>query len=108
MQVRASTAPEPQSACQAWEADNRRRHTRARPNHPRRRTPWPQKAQTYNGYCVKCKEKRDFEGTVEVTKTGMNMAKGKCPVCGTTVNRILGKGLTTPRVETLAPAARRT
>jgi hypothetical protein len=46
---------------------------------------------TYNGYCVKCKEKRDFEGTVEVSKTGMNMAKGKCPVCGTTVNRILGK-----------------
>ena len=30
----------------------------------------------YNGYCVKCKEKRDFEGTVEVSKTGMNMAKG--------------------------------
>lgn len=49
------------------------------------------KAQTYNGYCVKCKEKRDFTGTVEVSKTGMNMAKGKCPVCGTTVNRILGK-----------------
>jgi uncharacterized protein DUF5679 len=46
---------------------------------------------TYNGYCVKCKEKRDFQGTVEVSKTGMNMAKGKCPVCGTTVNRILGK-----------------
>ncbi len=48
-------------------------------------------ADTYNGYCVKCKEKRDFQGTVEVSKTGMNMAKGKCPVCGTTVNRILGK-----------------
>lgn len=48
-------------------------------------------AQTYNGYCVKCKEKRDFEGRVEVSKTGMNMAKGQCPVCGTTVNRILGK-----------------
>jgi hypothetical protein len=48
-------------------------------------------AQSYNGYCVKCKEKRDFEGRVEVSKTGMNMAKGKCPVCGTTVNRILGK-----------------
>jgi uncharacterized protein DUF5679 len=47
--------------------------------------------QTYNGYCVKCKEKRDFEGSVEVSKTGMKMAKGKCPVCGTTVNRILGK-----------------
>jgi Domain of unknown function (DUF5679) len=48
-------------------------------------------ANTYNGYCVKCKEKRDFEGNVEVSKTGMNMAKGKCPVCGTTINRILGK-----------------
>ncbi|MGH3681910.1 MAG: DUF5679 domain-containing protein [Natronosporangium sp.] len=48
-------------------------------------------AQTYNGYCVKCKAKRDFEGTVAVSKTGMRMAKGKCPVCGTTVNRILGK-----------------
>ena len=47
--------------------------------------------QTYNGYCVKCKEKRDFEGSVEISKTGMKMAKGKCPVCGTTVNRILGK-----------------
>jgi hypothetical protein len=48
-------------------------------------------AEKYNGYCVKCKEKRDFEGNVEVSKTGMRMAKGKCPVCGTTVNRILGK-----------------
>jgi rRNA maturation endonuclease Nob1 len=47
--------------------------------------------QKYTGYCVKCKEKRDFEGHVEVSKTGMRMAKGKCPVCGTTVNRILGK-----------------
>jgi hypothetical protein len=50
-----------------------------------------EKTQTYNGYCVKCKEKRDFEGSVEVSKTGMRMAKGPCPVCGTTVNRILGK-----------------
>jgi hypothetical protein len=48
-------------------------------------------ADTYNGYCVKCKEKRDFEGRIEVSKTGMKMAKGTCPVCGTTVNRILGK-----------------
>lgn len=48
-------------------------------------------AETYNGYCVKCREKRDFDGTVEVSKTGMRMAKGACPVCGTTVNRILGR-----------------
>jgi Domain of unknown function (DUF5679) len=47
-------------------------------------------AQMYNGYCVKCKDKRDFEG--EVTETnGRRMAKGICPVCGTRMNRILGK-----------------
>lgn len=51
----------------------------------------PETAQMYNGYCVKCREKRDFEGTISVSKTGMRMAKGTCPVCGTTVNRILGK-----------------
>ena len=50
-----------------------------------------EKAQQYNGYCVKCKEKRDFDGEITETKTGMQMAKGKCPTCGTTVNRILGK-----------------
>jgi ssDNA-binding Zn-finger/Zn-ribbon topoisomerase 1 len=47
---------------------------------------------TFNGYCVKCKEKRDVVQTeTAVSKTNMNMAKGKCPVCGTTVVRILGK-----------------
>nr|WP_268248674.1 DUF5679 domain-containing protein [Saccharothrix coeruleofusca] len=47
-------------------------------------------AETYNGYCVKCREKRDFTG--EVTESNnRRMAKGKCPVCGTTVTRILGK-----------------
>ncbi|MGH8882312.1 MAG: DUF5679 domain-containing protein [Stackebrandtia sp.] len=46
---------------------------------------------TYNGYCVKCREKRDFEGQVEETASGRRMAKGVCPVCGTKMNRILGK-----------------
>lgn len=45
---------------------------------------------TYNGYCVKCREKRDFEGEVN-EKNGRRMAQGKCPVCGTKMNRILGK-----------------
>ena len=35
--------------------------------------------------------RRDFEGEIAISKTGMKMAKGACPVCGTTVNRILGK-----------------
>nr|WP_222437611.1 DUF5679 domain-containing protein [Quadrisphaera sp. RL12-1S] len=49
-------------------------------------------AETYSGsfYCVKCKEKRDAEGGV-VETNGRRMAKAKCPVCGTNLNRILGK-----------------
>jgi hypothetical protein len=50
---------------------------------------------TYNGYCVKCKGKKDFEGAVVVSKTGMNMAQGPCPTCGTKVSRILGKAAPT-------------
>jgi hypothetical protein len=67
------------------------RHGRPETADKTRRGTVAQKAQTYEGYCVKCKEKRTFDGNVEVSKTGMEMAKGKCPVCGTTVNRILGK-----------------
>ena len=48
-------------------------------------------AETYNGYCVKCKDKRDFEGEVKVSESGRRMAQGICPVCGTKMNRILGK-----------------
>lgn len=47
--------------------------------------------ESYNGYCVKCKAKRDFEGEESATKSGGRIAKGPCPVCGTTVCRILGK-----------------
>jgi len=50
-------------------------------------------AEEYTGeaYCVKCKEKREFTGHVEVSDSGRRMAKGICPVCGTKLNRILGK-----------------
>ena len=44
------------------------------------------------GYCVKCKGKTEMLEVKEVVnKRGMRMAKGKCPKCGTTVCRILGK-----------------
>jgi hypothetical protein len=46
---------------------------------------------TYSGYCVKCRDKRDFEGTAAETASGRRMAKGTCPTCGTKMNRILGK-----------------
>lgn len=42
-------------------------------------------------YCVKCKAKREASGNVVVNAKGTKMAKGKCPVCGTNLNRILGK-----------------
>lgn len=44
----------------------------------------------FEGYCVKCREKRSIKNaTIEATKTGRKMAKGVCPVCGTTVTRFL-------------------
>ncbi len=44
----------------------------------------------FEGYCVKCREKRKVKNAkVEETKSGRPMAKGKCPVCGTTVTRFL-------------------
>jgi Domain of unknown function (DUF5679) len=48
---------------------------------------------TYTGefYCVKCKAKREATGNIVVSENGTRMAKGKCPVCGTNLNRILGK-----------------
>jgi hypothetical protein len=50
-------------------------------------------AETWSGefYCVKCKEKREAEGEIKVNDKGTKMAKGVCPVCGTNLNRILGK-----------------
>jgi hypothetical protein len=46
----------------------------------------------FEGYCVKCREKRSITGgEVVKTESGRRMARGKCPVCGTTVNRFLPK-----------------
>lgn len=65
---------------------------------PDHRTPCPTSketsmAETYSGefYCVKCKEKREASGEVRVNDKGTRMAKAVCPVCGTNLNRILGR-----------------
>lgn len=43
-------------------------------------------------YCVKCKGKVEMKDPqMTQTKRGTNMMKGKCPTCGTTVCRIVGK-----------------
>src|SRR5205823_7714437 len=44
----------------------------------------------FNGYCVKCREKRDFEGEEVEMANGRRAAQGPCPVCGTKINRMLG------------------
>jgi transcription elongation factor Elf1 len=50
-------------------------------------------AETWSGefYCVKCKAKREASGEVRVNDKGTRMAKATCPVCGTNLNRILGR-----------------
>jgi len=43
-------------------------------------------------YCVKCKQKREIKDPQRVTmKNGRAAIRGKCPVCGTGLYRILGK-----------------
>ncbi len=44
------------------------------------------------GYCVKCKASRSMtEVQIVTTQNGRKAAKGKCPVCGTTVMKFLPK-----------------
>jgi Zn finger protein HypA/HybF involved in hydrogenase expression len=43
------------------------------------------------GYCVKCKAKREIaDGVEETMKNGRRAIKGKCPTCGTVMFKILG------------------
>ncbi len=43
------------------------------------------------GYCVKCKAKKEIvNGVEEVMKNGRRAIKGKCPTCGTVMFKILG------------------
>jgi len=45
-----------------------------------------------SGRCMKCQEQREMVNPAErITKNGMRMMQGKCPKCGTTVSRIMGK-----------------
>jgi hypothetical protein len=43
-------------------------------------------------YCVKCKQKREIKDPERVTmKNGRPAIRGKCPVCGTGLYKILSK-----------------
>ena len=44
------------------------------------------------GYCVKCKSKKEMKNEEKVTlKNERQAVKGKCPDCGTSMFKILGK-----------------
>ena len=44
------------------------------------------------GYCVKCKQKREMKDAEHVKmKTGRDAVKGSCPVCGCGMYKIGGK-----------------
>ncbi len=46
----------------------------------------------HEGYCVKCKAKREMADTQEVTmKNGRKAVRGACSVCKTGMYKILGK-----------------
>lgn len=41
-------------------------------------------------YCMKCRQKREFEGQLVTLKNGRPALQGSCPVCGTKLTKILG------------------
>ena len=50
-----------------------------------------QKSLMAEGYCVKCKSKREItDGVEEVMKNGRKAIKGRCPTCATVMFKILG------------------
>ena len=57
------------------------------------------------GYCVKCKAKKEIADAVEeLMKNGRKAIKGKCPTCGVVMFKILG-GKATPAAAPATPAA---
>jgi len=62
------------------------------------------------GYCVKCKAKKEIVDAVEeVMKNGRKAIKGKCPTCGTVMFKILGgKAAVTTPPGSSSPAAPKT
>ena len=56
------------------------------------------------GYCVKCKAKKEIaDGVEEVMKNGRKAIKGKCPTCGTVMFKILGGKAVAPSTPTPPP-----
>ena len=59
------------------------------------------------GYCVKCKAKKEIaDGIEETMKNGRKAIKGKCPTCGAVMFKIIsGKATVTPAASVPPPPA---
>jgi len=56
------------------------------------------------GYCVKCKAKKEIaDGVEEVMKNGRKAIKGKCPTCSTVMFKILGGKAAAPATPSTPP-----
>jgi uncharacterized Zn finger protein (UPF0148 family) len=57
------------------------------------------------GYCVKCKAKKEIaDGVEEIMKNGRRAIKGRCPTCGVVMFKILGgKAVTPPAADPQSP-----
>ena len=65
---------------------------------------WMAKVFMAEGYCVKCKAKREIaDGVEETMKNGRKAIKGKCPTCGTVMFKILG-GKAAPATPAATPS----
>jgi Zn finger protein HypA/HybF involved in hydrogenase expression len=57
------------------------------------------------GYCVKCKAKKQItEAVEEVMKNGRKAIKGRCPTCATVMFKILG-GKAAPPAAPASPSS---
>ena len=67
---------------------------------------WTGKRLMSEGYCVKCKAKKEIsDGVEETMKNGRKAIKGKCPTCGTVMFKILGGKATPPAAPGTTPTA---
>lgn len=58
------------------------------------------------GYCVKCKAKKEIANAVEeLMKNGRKAIKGKCPTCGVGMFKILGGKAEATTAKESTPAA---
>jgi ribosomal protein L12E/L44/L45/RPP1/RPP2 len=57
--------------------------------HPLNADGTPREAKRIEGYCVRCKALRVFDGFVRIAESGNSLVHGGCPVCNTRMTKTL-------------------